>query len=45
VFVGGSPIVAEGRLTGDLERARRLAEEARDRVVAASGLAAHGVVG
>lgn len=38
VFVGGEALMREGELQGDLERARRLAMEARDRVAAAAGL-------
>jgi cytosine/adenosine deaminase-related metal-dependent hydrolase len=43
VFVGGQPVMREGRLAADVGRARALATEARDRVVAASGLTARGV--
>lgn len=37
VFVGGRPLMRNGVLEGDIERARRLAGEARDRVLAAAG--------
>jgi hypothetical protein len=39
VFVAGKTLMRDGELQGDLERARRLAVEARDRVANAAGLA------
>jgi len=38
VFVGGRVVMREGRLQGDVQRARSLATAARQRVVGASGL-------
>jgi cytosine/adenosine deaminase-related metal-dependent hydrolase len=38
VFVGGRALLRDGVLEADLDRARRVATEARDRVAAAAGL-------
>jgi 5-methylthioadenosine/S-adenosylhomocysteine deaminase len=42
VFVGGRALLRDGVLVADLDRARRLATEARDRVVASAGIALGG---